>query len=71
MVIAILDSKSSQDEAKQNSLTEEKGIFANLKMDDAAMRAVLDEWVKNASDEIDTGSTNSSGWDDTEDEENA
>lgn len=70
MVINILDSKSKQDEDKQNSPTEEKGIFANLKMDDAAMRAVLDEWVKNATDECDSGSSNSTGWDDSEEEEN-
>lgn len=69
MVIAILDAKSKQDEDKQNSATEEKGIFANLKMDDAAMRAVLDDWVKNATDDIGTNDSNSTGWDDSEDEE--
>lgn len=68
MVIAILDSKSSQDEAKHNSATEEKGIFANLKMDDASMRAVLDEWVRTAGDECDNNS-NSEGWDDSDETE--
>lgn len=68
MVISILDAKSKQDEDKQNSSTEEKGIFANLKMDDALMRGVLDEWVKNATDEI-SNDSNSNGWDDSDDVE--
>jgi superfamily II DNA or RNA helicase len=67
LVISILDAKSSQDGA---SATEsDKSAFSSLKMDDASMQAVLDDWVKNATDEIDTGTANSDGWDDREDEE--
>lgn len=68
MVISILDAKSKQDEDKAQSPTEEKGIFANLRMDDALMRSVLDEWVKNATDECGNDS-HSDGWDDKDDEE--
>lgn len=67
LVISILEAKSSQDGA---SATEsDKIAFTGLKMDDAAMRQVLADWVKNATDEIEQGNSNSEGWSDNDDSE--
>ena len=67
LVISILEAKSNQDGA---SATEsDKTAFTGLKMDDAAMRQVLADWVKNATDEIEQGNSNSEGWSDNDDSE--
>lgn len=66
LVISILEAKSNQDGQASAS---DKQTFTGLKMDDANMQAVLDEWVKTATDEIDMGLESKDGWTDTDDEE--
>lgn len=65
LVISLLLNKSQQDTDKSGE-QETVEPFKNLNIDDELMRKTLDEWVKNATDDINEGMDD---WDDSEDEE--
>lgn len=68
LVIKVLEAKTAQDGS--NGAAIEAAAFKSLAMDDAGMQAVLDEWVKNATDEIDSGGNeHANGWEDKDDDE--
>lgn len=68
LVIRILETKSQQDGS--NGADVATSAFKSLAMDDASMQAVLDDWVKNATDEINSGENEHAvGWEDKDDDE--
>jgi len=65
LVINVLAAKSNQD--KSHTAAEDSSTFKSLGISDAGMQKVLDEWVKNATDDI---ADDTDDWSDNDDDEN-